>query len=50
MLKVSWTLHEREELEEVLATMDTDVVVTFGAGNIDVTCSGIAEVLSKKSN
>jgi UDP-N-acetylmuramate--alanine ligase len=49
MLKVSWTLHEREELEEVLSTMDTDVVVTFGAGNIDVTCAGIAEVLRKKS-
>ena len=50
MLTVSWTLHEREELKEVLAEMNTDVVVTFGAGNIDVTCSGIAEVLSKKSN
>ena len=49
MLKVSWTLHEREELKEVLATMDTDVVVTFGAGNIDVTCAGIAEVLRNKS-
>jgi UDP-N-acetylmuramate--alanine ligase len=50
MLKVEWKLYEREELAEVLATMNTDVVVTFGAGNIDVTCSGIAEVLSKKSN
>lgn len=49
MLKVSWTLHEREELAEVLTKMDTDVVVTFGAGNIDVTCAGIAEVLRKKS-
>ena len=49
MLKVSWTLHEREELAEVLTKMKTDVVVTFGAGNIDVTCAGIAEVLRKKS-
>ena len=49
MLKVEWTLAEREELAERVATMDTDVVVTFGAGNIDVTCSGIAQALSKKS-
>ena len=49
MLKVKWTLAEREELAERVATMDTDVVVTFGAGNIDVTCSGIAQALSKKS-
>ena len=49
MLKVKWTLAEREELAERVATMDTDVVVTFGAGNIDVTCSGIAQTLSKKS-
>ena len=49
MLKVEWSLAEREELQEILAARDTDVVVTFGAGNIDVTCQGIAEVLSKKS-
>lgn len=49
MLKVEWTLAEREELAERVATMDTDVVVTFGAGNIDVTCGGIAQALSKKS-
>ena len=49
MLKVEWTLAEREELAERVATMDTDVVVTFGAGNIDVTCSDIAQALSKKS-
>ena len=49
MLKVEWSLAEREELYDILAGRDTDVVVTFGAGNIDVTCQGIAEVLSKKS-
>ena len=49
MLKVEWSLAEREELYDILAERDTDVVVTFGAGNIDVTCQGIAEVLSKKS-
>jgi UDP-N-acetylmuramate--alanine ligase len=49
MLKVKWTLAEREELAEIVARMDTDVVVTFGAGNIDVTCNGIAQALGKKS-
>ena len=48
MMTTVWSVAEREELAERLAQMDTDVVVTFGAGNIDVTCSGIAEVLSKK--
>ena len=48
MLKTEWTIHEREELASVLAEMNTDIVVTFGAGNIDVTCGGIAEVLRKK--
>ena len=49
MLKVEWSLAEREELAELLSKRDSDVVVTFGAGNIDTTCQGIAEVLSKRS-
>ena len=49
MLNVDWCLAEREELAALLGKMDTDVVVTFGAGNIDTTCQGIAEVLSNKS-
>ena len=49
MLSVEWSLAEREELAELLKKMSTDVVVTFGAGNIDTTCQGIAEVLSAKS-
>ncbi len=48
MLSVEWSMAEREELRARLQEMDTDVVVTFGAGNIDVTCAGIAEVLRKK--
>lgn len=39
---------EREKLAETLAQMPTDVVVTFGAGNIDVCCEGVAEVLKNK--
>ena len=49
MMSIEWSMAEREELAAILETRDTDVVVTFGAGNIDVTCTGIAEVLSKKS-
>ena len=49
MLSVEWSLAEREELAELLKKISTDVVVTFGAGNIDTTCQGIAEVLSAKS-
>jgi len=39
---------EREKLAETLAQMPTDVVVTFGAGNIDACCEGVAEVLKNK--
>ena len=49
LLTVKWSLAEREELAERLKTMDTDIVVTFGAGNIDVVCSAVAETLNKKA-
>ena len=39
---------EREVLADTLATMTTDVVVTFGAGNIDACCERVAEVLKQK--
>lgn len=48
MLTVKWCMSEREELASLLKNMDTDVVVTFGAGNIDVVCEAVAEVLRKK--
>ena len=48
MLKVDWRLVEREDIATTLATMDTDVVVTFGAGNIDVVCQDIALQLKAK--
>jgi UDP-N-acetylmuramate--alanine ligase len=38
---------EREELAATIGKMDTDVVVSFGAGNIDACCNDIAQVLSK---
>jgi len=40
---------ERSELAAHVARMDTDVVVSFGAGNIDACCAALAEVLKKKS-
>ena len=39
---------EREVLAQTIGEMDTDVVVSFGAGNIDACCSDIAKVISQK--
>jgi len=40
---------ERAALAATLERMSTDVVVTFGAGNIDACCQAVAEVLRKKA-
>ncbi len=40
---------ERERLADEVAAMDTDVVVSFGAGNIDACCAALAEKLKLKS-
>ena len=40
---------EREKLADYLASAETDVVVTFGAGNIDAYCQAIADALSHKA-
>ena len=40
---------EREGLAAAIAEMKTDVVVTFGAGNIDACCDAVAEVIRKKA-
>ena len=48
-VSVPWSIVEREALPETLAAMDTDVVVTFGAGNIDAYCGAVADVIAKKS-
>ena len=44
-----WHICEREMLAEDLYNAQTDVVVTFGAGNIDVYCEAIASALAKKA-
>ncbi len=49
MLTTKWCLAEREELAGLLAERETDVVVTFGAGNIDVVCEEVAQQLKLKA-
>lgn len=44
-----WSIVEREQLAEALKGMNTDVVVTFGAGNIDAYCDAVAEVIKQKA-
>ena len=39
---------EREVLAQAIDKMDTDVVVSFGAGNIDACCNDIASIVSSK--
>lgn len=48
-VSVPCTICPREHLAEFLSTHATDVVVTFGAGNIDAYCEQIAEALNKKA-
>ena len=43
------TIVEREALAEWIAQAATDVVVTFGAGNIDACCADVAAVIAKKA-
>ena len=43
------TIVEREELAAYIAQAESDVVVTFGAGNIDACCAAVAEVVAQKA-
>lgn len=49
-LTTEWQMVERDDIASTLKGLDTDVVVTFGAGNIDVVCSAVAETLKDKCN
>ncbi len=40
---------DRDHLADEVAAMNTDVVVSFGAGNIDACCEALAERLNAKS-
>ena len=47
-ITTEWELVDRFDIANHLKDIDTDVVVTFGAGNIDVVCNDIYEVLKEK--
>ena len=47
-ITTEWKLVERFDVAEYLKGVETDVVVTFGAGNIDVICNDVAAVLHSK--
>lgn len=47
-LAVPCRIVEREALADTVAGMATDVVISFGAGNIDACCEAIAEKLKTK--
>jgi UDP-N-acetylmuramate--alanine ligase len=49
LVTVPVSICEREKLAESLGAAATDVVVSFGAGNIDAYCSAIAEALATKA-
>ena len=47
-ITTEWELVERFDVAEYLKGVETDVAVTFGAGNIDVICNDVAAVLHSK--
>lgn len=47
-ITAEWELVERDDVAKYLKAENTDVTVTFGAGNIDVICSKVASVLTEK--
>ncbi|WP_418991127.1 UDP-N-acetylmuramate--L-alanine ligase [Alistipes sp.] len=49
LLRVPWRIVPRDELADAVAAMETDVVVSFGAGNIDACCEPLAERLQAKA-
>lgn len=46
-ITVPWSVVEKEQLVEKIARRPIDVLVTFGAGNIENHCAEIAEVVEK---
>ena len=47
-ITAEWELVERDNVAEYLKRENTDVTVTFGAGNIDVVCADVAKVITEK--
>ncbi len=48
LVRVPCTIIEREELANHVASVATDVVISFGAGDIDTCCEALAEVIENK--
>lgn len=49
LLTVPWSVVEKEKLAAAVSAAETDVVVTFGAGNIENHVAEIAEAVKRKS-
>lgn len=47
-ITAEWELVERDDVAHYLEREQTDVTVTFGAGNIDVVCADVAKVITAK--
>ena len=47
-ITAEWELVERDNVAEYLKRENTDVTVTFGAGNIDIVCADVAKVITAK--
>ena len=47
-ITAEWELVERDDIAKYLEHENTDVTVTFGAGNIDVVCADVAKVITAK--
>ena len=49
LMTTPWRVVEKARLAEEIGAIESDVVVTFGAGDIDRECDKVAEVISKKA-
>jgi UDP-N-acetylmuramate--alanine ligase len=49
LITVPHIIVERDSLAKQGASLSTDVVVSFGAGNIDACCEDLATVLQQKA-
>ncbi|MFI3301766.1 MAG: UDP-N-acetylmuramate--L-alanine ligase [Rikenellaceae bacterium] len=47
-ITVPCTIVEREKLVDYIAKNQTDIVISFGAGDIDTCCEGLARVIENK--
>ncbi len=47
--RIPWRVVPKEQLADEIAAAETDVVVTFGAGNIENHCAEIAKVVKNKN-